>query len=114
MTQDLSSMQAITMATFDTSTLTGTYQSLNGTGFSEDIKVLKFYNASDVAITISYNNGVDDQDIMPSTSTQILDLQTNHADNSSNGSGTLYGRKGQLVMGKGSAGTGNFYVVGYR
>lgn len=111
---DLSSMQAITMAVFDTASLSGTYQSLNGTGFSDDVKVLKFYNGSNVGVTVSYNNGIADQDFFPSAATQIIDLQANHADNSAYGSGTLNGRKGQIVFGKGSAGTGNFYIIGYR
>lgn len=112
--QDVSFFTAITMAVFDTSTLSGTYQSMNGTGFSNDIKVMKIYNGSNVGITVSYDNGGTDQDFFPAGATQILDLQTNHADNSSYSSGILNGRKGQLVMGKGSAGVGNFYIIGYR
>lgn len=111
---DLSSFQAITMAVFNTASLTGTYASLNGSGFSDDIKVLKIYNGSNVGITVSYDNGEHDQDFFPAGATQILDLQTNHADNSSNGSGTLNGRKNQMLMGKGSAGVGSFYIIGYR
>lgn len=111
---DLTSMQAITMAVFDTATLTGTYATLNGTGFSDDIKILKIYNGSTVGVTVSYNGGTNDQDFYPAGSTQILDLQTNHADNSAYGAGTLYGRKGQIIMGKGSAGSGNLYIIGYR
>lgn len=110
---ELTSLQAITMAVFDTSTLTGTYASLNGSGFSDDVKILKFYNAGTLGITVSYN-GTDDQDFFPAGATQILDLQTNHADNSSNGAGTLNGRKGQIIYGKGTAGIGNFYIIGYR
>jgi len=111
---DLNSMQAITMAVYNTAGLAGTYAALNGSGFSDDIKVLKVYNGSNVGITVSYNGGITDQDFFPAGSTQILDLQTNHSDNSSYGSGTLYGRKGQIIMGKGSAGVGSFYIIGYR
>lgn len=114
MGQDLSSMQAITMAVFNMAGLTGTYAALNGSGFSDDIKVLKIYNGSTVGVTVSYNGGTDDQDFFPAGASQILDLQTNHADNSSYGSGTLNGRKGQVLLGKGSAGVGSFYVIGYR
>jgi len=102
------------MATFDTSSLSGTYQSLNSTGFGEDIKMLKIYNASDVGITISYDGGANDNDFLPPVSTFILDIQANHADNSAYNSGTLNGRTGQIIMGKGSAGTGNVYIAGYR
>ena len=111
---ELSSFQCITRAVFNTASLTGTYAALNGTGFSNDIKVLKIYNGSNVGVTISYDGGVTDHDFFPAGSTQILDLQTNHADNASNGSGTLYGRLGQILMGKGSIGVGNFYIIGYR
>lgn len=111
---DFSSFQAITMAVFDTAGLAGTYATLNGTGFSDDIKVMKIYNGSNVGVTISYNGGVDDQDFFPSGATQILDVQANHACNANDASGTLNGRKGQILFGKGSAGVGNFYIIGYR
>lgn len=114
MVQDASWFSCITMAVFNTATLTGTYSSLNGTGFSADIKMLKIYNASNVGITISYDNGATDHDFIPPVSTFILDIQANHADNSAYGAGTLNGRTGQIIMGKGSAGTGNLYISGYR
>ena len=103
----------IPMATFDTSGLTGTYASLNGTGFADDIKILKVFNASDVGVTISYD-GSTDQDFFPPTSTLIIDLQTNHSAGGSTAAGKKNGRKGQIVSGKGSAGTGNLYIIGYR
>ena len=105
--------QCIPMAVFDTADLTSDYQSLNTTGFSEAIKALKIYNASDTDITVSYDSQTD-HDIFPATSTFILDIQANHEDNSAYGSGTLNGRKGQIIYGKGSVGTGNLYIVGYR
>jgi len=76
--------------------------------------MLKIYNASNVGITISYDNGVTDHDFIAPVSTFILDIQANHADNSAYGSGTLNGRTGQIIMGKGSAGTGNLYISAYR
>ena len=114
MVQDSSWVSCIPMAVFDTSTLTGTYQSLNGTGFAADIKMLKIYNGGTTDIIVSWSNGVKDDDIFPAGSTLILDLQTNHADNASSGGGTLYGRTNQILFGKGTAGTGNLYIVGYR
>lgn len=119
---DLSSFQCIEMAVFDTATLTGTFEPLNGptsyliftgAGFEEDIKILKFYNDGSLGITLSYD-GVTRHDFLPSKGTFILDLQTNHADNSSNGAGTLYGKKYQIIFGSGTAGTGNLYISGYR
>lgn len=120
---NLDSFQCIEMAVFDSTTLSGTYQVMNGAsqqadtgsvGFQNDIKILKFYNDGTTAVTISFD-GVVKNDYIPSKGTLIIDLQTNHSDNSSNGSGTLNGRKGQVVYGKGSASTsGNIYISGYR
>lgn len=110
---ELSSFQCITRAVFNTASMTGSYQALNGTGFSDDIKILKIYNAGTQGIDISYN-GVTDHDYFPAGATLIIDLQANHSDNSSYSSGTLNGRKGQIIYGKGTAGTGNLYIIGYR
>lgn len=114
-TVETTSLDAIQMATFNMSTLSGTYQALNGTGFGDDIKVLKIYNDSDKGVTLSYD-GSTDQDYMPAKSTMILDIQANHACNSSYGSGTKYGRKGQIIWGKGSAAATvvNIYIIGHR
>jgi len=102
------------MAIFDTSSLTGTYQALNGSGFGDNIKMLKIYNASDTGITISYDGGTTPHDFIPALSTFILDLQANHGTFASTGAGTLNGKSGQVIQGKGSAGTGNLYISGYR
>ncbi len=121
---NLDTFQCIEMAIFDATTLTGTYQVMNGAsqqagtssvGFQNDIKLLKFYNDGSTGVTISYD-GVINHDYIPSKGTLIIDLQANHADNSSYSSGTLNGRKGQLVWGKGSASSAglNIYISGYR
>jgi len=114
MTADSSFFTCITRAVFNTASINGTYQVLNGTGFSDDIKVLKIYNAGTMGVDISYDGGVTDHDFYPPGSTMILDLQSDHADTASYGAGTLYGRKGQLIFGKGTAGVGNLYIIGYR
>ena len=123
MSENFDSFQWIEMAVFDATTLTGSYQVMNGAaqqtdtgsiGFEKDIKVLKMYNDGTTGLTISYN-GVVKNDYLPSKGTLIIDLQANHADNSSYSSGTLNGRKGQLVWGKGSASaSGNIYISGCR
>ena len=119
---DLSSFQCIEMAIFNTASLGASFSALNGassyslytgSGFQDDIKILKIYNASTVGITISYD-GVTNHDFFPSGATIIIDLQANHENNSAYGSGTKNGRKGQILFGKGSAGTGNLYISGYR
>lgn len=122
MGQDLPSFQCIEMAIYDTSGLSGSFAPLNGSssytiftgnGFQDDIKIMKIYNASNVGITISYD-GVTNHDYWPAGATLIIDLQTNHSDNSAYGSGVLNGRKGQIIWGLGSTGTGNLYIAGYR
>ena len=110
---DLSSFQCITRADFNSASLTGSYASLNTTGFSDDIKVLKIYNASNTLFDISYD-GITAHDVFPAGATIIMDLQANHADNSAYGAGTLGGRKGQIIFGKGTAGVGTLYIIGFR
>lgn len=107
------SFNCITAATFDLTTLTGTFQALNGTGFSNDIKMLKIYNGSAVGVDISYD-GVNKHDFWPAGATIIFDFQTNHADNASNGSGTLYGRAGQIIYGRTSSTSTQLQIAGYR
>lgn len=104
--------KCIPLTTFDASTLTSDYQSLNGDGFSSPIRLLKMINNSNVDFFISYD-GLTDQDILPAGSAFVLDLQSNHETNSAYGMGTYSGRKGQIVYGKGTAGTGTLYIVGY-
>lgn len=113
MSTELDYFTCIPMAVFDTAELTGTLAALNTTGFADNIKILKFYNGSTVGVTISYD-GVTAHDYFPAGSTQITDLQANHSDNSSYGAGTKNGRKGQIIYGTGTAGVGNFYIIGYR
>lgn len=121
-TVELSSMQWVEMAVFNTATLTSSFTALNGptsysiftgSGFPDDIKVLKMYNDGSNGIILSYD-GVTQNDFIPSKATLILDIQANHADNSPYGSGTKNGRKGQVIFGKGSAGAGNLYISGMR
>ena len=113
----------IEMAVFDMTTLTGSFQPLNTStqqpvvgseGFQDAIKVLKIYNDGDTGITLSYN-GIVPNDYLPAKGTMIIDVQANHADNSAYGAGTLNGRKGQFVYGKGTASSaGNLYISGYK
>lgn len=110
---ELSSVQCITRADFDTTTLSGTYQPLNGSGFSDDIKVFQMYNGGSVAIDISFD-GVNPHAVWPAGSTLIVDFQTNHSDNASNGAGTLNGRKGQIIWGKTVEHPTYLFMSGYR
>lgn len=124
MSTELDSFSCIEMAIFDASTLTGSFQVMNGAaqqtgtgsvGFQDQIKILKFYNDGSTGVIISYD-GVINDDFIPSKGTLIIDLQANHADNASDGAGTKIGRKGQLVFGKGTASSAglNIYISGYK
>ena len=110
---DLSSFQAIPCVSFDLTTLTGNFQALNGTGFASDIKIMKIYNGSAVGVDISYD-GVNKHDFWPAGATLIIDFQTNHADNSAYGAGTLNGRTGQIIYGRTSSTSTQLQIAGYR
>ncbi len=110
---ELSSFQAILATSFDLGTLSGTFAPLNGSGFSDDIKMLKIFNGSGVDVDISYD-GVNKHDFWPAGATIIFDFQTNHADNSAYGAGTLNGRKGQIIWGRTGTDTSFLQIAGYR
>ncbi len=121
---EFSYFQCIEMAVFDAGSLSGTYQAMNGAaqqadtgsvGFQDDIKILKIYNDGSTGVTISYD-GVVKNDYLPTKGTMILDLQAGHAEVNGNSSGTKYGRKGQIVYGKGTASSAglNIYISGYK
>lgn len=111
---DLSSVQCVIKAVFNPASLTGTYQAMNGTGFSDDVKIMKLYNGSvSVSIDISLD-GVNDHDFIPPLGTLIVDFQAGHADNSAYGSGTLNVRKGQILYGKTAEAPTFLQIIGYR
>lgn len=113
MTTETNYVQAITMAVFDTASLTGSYAALNGTGFSDDIKILKVINLGTLGVTVSWS-GTRDEDYFPAGGVFILDMQANHTSDSPSSGGTWRGKKGQILYGKGTAGVGNLYIIGYR
>ncbi len=110
---ELDSFQAITLATFNPASLTGSFQPLNGSGFSDNIKILKIYNGSGTGIDISFD-GVKPHDFWPAGATIIIDFQTNHNDSPPYGSGTLYGRAGQIIYGRISANPTFIQIAGFR
>lgn len=110
---ELSSFQCITSSDFNLGGLTGSFAALNGTGFSDDIKMLKIYNGSGTGVDISYD-GVNKHDFWPAGATIVFDFQTNHANNSSYGAGTLNGRKGQIIYGRTSTTSTQLNMSGYR
>jgi hypothetical protein len=111
--EELSSVQCVLKSVFDPTTLTGTYQPMNGTGFSDTVKILKIFNPSTtISIDVSLD-GVNDHDFIPPLGTLIVDFQTNHYSAPHN-AGTLNVRAGQILYGKTAAQPGSIQIVGYR
>lgn len=111
--EDLMSLQCVTKAEFNPASLSGTFQSMNGSGFDGTIKILKMFNPSTtVSIEISLD-GVTPHDFMPPQGTLIVDLQTNHADSASYGSGTLNMRRGQILYGRTAVNPTFLQMIGY-
>jgi len=109
---ELNSVQTVVLSNFDSASITAAYQSINGTGISNDVKILRIINNSDTSITISYD-GVSDADVILSASAETYEFQANSRNVAEN-PGTLYVRKGQIIYAKGTAGTGSIHVGGYR
>lgn len=113
-TDETSRVQCVLKAQFNPASLTGTYQAMNGSGFSDSIKILKIYNpSSTVSIDVSLD-GVNDHDFIPPLGTLIVDFQTNHYDGSNYASGTLNVARGQILYGKTAAQPTFLQMVGYR
>ncbi len=104
--------EPIQLSTFDSASLTRAYQPINGTGLSNDVKILRIINDSDQTITISYDS-LNDSDVILAESSETFEFQAN-AQEVPEGAGIKYARKGQIIYAKGAAGTGNIYVGGYR
>ncbi len=113
-TEELSRVQCVLKSQFNPASLTGSYQPLNGTGFSDTVKILKIYNPSTtVSIDISLD-GVTDHDFIPPLATLIVDFQTNHYDGPVFASGTLNLAQYQILWGKTAAQPTFLQIVGYR
>jgi hypothetical protein len=114
MAEETSRVQCVLKAQFNPASLTGSYQALNGSGFSDTVKILKIYNpSSTVSIDISLD-GVNDHDFIPPLGTLIVDFQTNHYDGPIYGTGTLNVAQGQILYGKTAAQPTYLQIVGYR
>ncbi len=109
---ELNSVQTITLSSFDSASITGAYQPLNGIGTEDDVKILRVVNDSDKAVTISYD-GFNDADIILPATGETFEFQTNSR-SVPEAQGTLYVRKGQIIYGKGTAGIGTIHIGGYR
>ena len=114
MSDEFMSVQCVLKAVFNPASLNGTYQPMNGSGFSDTVKIMKIYNPSTtVSIDVSLD-GVNNHDFIPPLATLIVDFQTNHFDSASYGSGTLNVRKGQILWGKTAESPTFLQIIGYR
>lgn len=96
------------MATFASSSLTGSYQAINSSGFPEQMLSIDIYNKSSTDITVSFDGTTDNLYIPTGTartfSSNAISSQT--AD-------SVKFPKGLVVYVKGTAGTGNVYLTGF-
>lgn len=111
---NLAYVACVTKSVFNPASLTGTYQVMNGSGFSDSVKIWKLYNGSTtVSIDISLD-GVTNHDFIPPLGTLIVDFQGNHSSQTTYGTGTLNLRKGQLIWGKTAESPTFLQIIGYR
>ena len=94
------------MHTFNSASLTGSYQLVLSGGFAFDLAVYKAYNGGNTDVTVSYD-GVNDHDVIPAGGTFILDVQANKE-----GDKAAW-PKGRETWFKGTAGIGTIYETGY-
>ncbi len=107
-------VQCVLKAQFNPASLTGTYQALNGTGFSDTVKILKIYNPSTtISIDISLDS-VNDHDFIPPLGTLIVDFESNHTNIISSSGGILQLKKGQILYGKTAAQPTYLQIIGFR
>ncbi len=114
MSEEFSTVQCVLKSEFNPASLTGSYQAMNGSGFSDTVKIMKIYNPSTtVSIDVSLD-GVNPHDFIPPLGTLIVDFQTNHYDGGTYGTGTLVVRQGQILWGKTASNPTFVQMVGYR
>ena len=104
---------AVTKAEFNPASLTGSFQVLNGTGFSDAVRMWKLYNPSTtVSIELSFD-GVNAHDFIPPLGTFIGDFQANHDETASFGTGVKKFKKGQLIWGRTASNPTFLQIIGF-
>lgn len=102
------SVQAITLTSILSSSVTSTYQSINPGGLTAPCFMIRIINASTEDVTISYD-GVTNNEYVQSGDIAQLNFQTNSQPN--NQVSKL--SSGTQIWVKGTAGTGDIYLSGY-
>lgn len=98
----------LTMVTFNSADLTGSYQDISNGGIAHACFLLRITNAATTTIAISFD-GVHDHDLVNADSDISLNFQTN-AQPLTNIANMAAGTK---VYAKGTAGTGTIGLAGY-
>lgn len=100
----------IVMVSFDSATLTGSYQSVNSStsGLPFPLVILKVVNDATTAVTVSYD-GTNDHDYAPIGGQFVYDYQSNKQPQ--NDRSIL--AKGTQVYVKGTAGVGTIKLIGW-
>ena len=102
------SVKALVLSVFDSADMLGTYQSLNAPGLSSPCFFIRIVNASNEAITVSYD-GVNDHEYILEDSVFELASQTNAQPNAQQALMSAYTQ----VYVKGTAGMGTVTLSGY-
>lgn len=102
------SVKALELATFDSASLSGTYQALNPDGFFKAPFYIRIVNDGSTAITVSFD-GVTDNEYVPDVDSWELNSQQNAQPNN----WVCKWPSGTVVWIKGTAGMGTITLSGY-
>lgn len=102
------SVKALVLSTFNSASVTGTYQSINSPGFTKPPFFVRIVNASNTAITVSYD-GINDNEYIPANGVFELPSQANAQPKSEV---ALFPARTQVYI-KGAAGAGTITLSGY-
>jgi len=102
------SVKPLLLASFNSAGMTGNYQVANGLGFAHAPFLVRIINASNAAVTVSFN-GVDDHDFIPANSVLVLPTQS---ESQPKAQVALFPKNTKVFL-KGAAGVGIIYVAGY-
>jgi len=102
-------IKAIEALVIDSANLAGAFLPFSATGLTEACQIIRIVNASNVSITVSYDNGTTDSEFLFAGSSIQLYFQTNSRPN--NKAALL--AKGTRIGVTGAKGVGNIYCIGY-
>ena len=102
-------VQAIPLSSFDTASLTTSYQVIDASGLDEACFFVRISNTSNIAVTISLD-GVTDNEHLQALDELLLPVQTN---SQPGGWVALLPKKQKFYLKGAGAGTGSVYLSGY-